>query len=90
MTKLYKTTVNDTCLSSNGLGHFTQVGTPRTVDGTPMVQMSHGLFPANGWHATHGDAVLEAAQRIEALGHRLLAQADKMRDEANRQEVASA
>ena len=32
--------------------------------------------------ALSGDALLEAAQRIEALGHRLLAQADRLRAEA--------
>jgi hypothetical protein len=40
------------------------------------------LVPAKGWHAEFSDAVLEAAQRIEALGHRLLSQADRLRVEA--------
>jgi hypothetical protein len=48
-----------------------------------MVRLSGGtLVPATGWHAEFSDAVLEAAQRIEALGHRLLAQADRLRVEA--------
>jgi hypothetical protein len=82
MTKLYKTTVNDIGMRSDGLGFFTQWGTPRTVDGTPMVQMTHGLFPADGWHATEQEAVNDAAQRIEVIGRRLLAQADRLRAEA--------
>ena len=90
MTKLYKTTVNDTGMRSDGLGFFTQYGEPRTVDGTPMVVLPYGVMvPATGWHADHRGALLEAAQRVVDLGHRLLAQADRMRDEANKQEAAT-
>jgi hypothetical protein len=93
MTKLYKTTVNDTGMRSDGLGFFTQYGEPRTIDGTPMVVLPYGVMvPAEGWHADHGGALLAAAQRIEALGHRLLAQADKLRVEAaasEKQEVTA-
>jgi hypothetical protein len=86
MTKLYKTTVNDTGMRENGLGFFTQYGEPRTVDGTPMVLMSHGvLVPAAGWHADKRGALLEAAQRVVDLGHRLLAQADRLREEAEKE-----
>jgi hypothetical protein len=60
-----------------------QHGEPQTVGGNPMVRLSGGvLVPAAGWHAEFSDAVLEAAQRIEELGHRLLAQADRLRVEA--------
>jgi hypothetical protein len=56
------------------------------VDGTPMVLMPYGvLVPAEGWHADKRGALLEAAQRIEALGHRLLAQADRLREEAEKE-----
>lgn len=83
MTKLYKTTVNDTGLRPDGLGFFTQYGESRLVDGTPMVVVGNGVMvPADGWYAEHGDALLEAAQRIEVLGHRLLAQADRLRADA--------
>jgi hypothetical protein len=88
MTKLYKTTVNDTGMRSTGLGFFTQYGEPRTIDGTPMVVLPHGVMvPAEGWHPDQRGALLEAAQRIVELGHRLLAQADRMRAEADKAEV---
>jgi hypothetical protein len=88
MTKLYKTTVNDFQMTEAGLGVFTQFGLPRTFDGLPMVVMPNGhIVPAAGWHADRRGALLEAAQRVEALGHRLLAQADKLRAEADKEEV---
>jgi hypothetical protein len=83
MTNLYKSSVSDHNIGKDGLGYFVQFGEPLTVGGDPMVKLAGGvLVPATGWHATHGAAVLEAAQRIEALGHRLLAQADRLRVEA--------
>lgn len=83
MTNLYKASVTDTSFHREGIGYFVQHGQPLTVGGEPMVRLSGGvLVPAKGWHAEFGDAVLEAAQRIEALGHRLLAQADRLRAEA--------
>ena len=86
MTKLYKTTVNDSNIQSDGIGFFTQYGEPRTVDGTPMVLMPYGvLVPAAGWHADKRGALLEAAQRVVDLGLRLLAQADKIRAEAEKE-----
>ena len=48
-----------------------------------MVKLTGGvLVPAAGWHAEHADAVLEAAKRIEDLGHRLLTQAATLRAQA--------
>lgn len=83
MTNLYKSSVSDHHFSQHGIGYFVQYGQPMTIDGTPMVKLSGGvLVPAKGWHSEHSDAVLEAAQRVEALGHRLLAQADRLRAEA--------
>ena len=88
MTKLYKTTVNDYYMRPDGLGFFTQYGEPRTIDGTPMVVMQNGVIvPAVGWHADQRGALLDAAQRIVELGHRLLAQADRVREEAEKEEV---
>jgi len=90
MTKLYKTTVNDFQMSRAGLGFFTQFGESRTIDGTPMVVMPNGVMvPADGWHADRAGALLSAAQRIEQLGHRLLAQADHVRAEAQKEAVPS-
>lgn len=83
MSNLYKSSVADHNLSKDGIGFYVQHGEPQTVGGDPMVRLSGGvLVPAKGWHAEYGEAVLEAAQRIEALGHRLLAQADRLRAEA--------
>ena len=91
MSNLYKATISDNQFSEHGIGYFVQRGEPDTVRGTPMVKLHHGvLVPARGWHAEYGAAVLEAAQRIEALGHRLLAQADRLRAEVATKEVASA
>jgi hypothetical protein len=83
MTNLYKASVTDTSFHREGIGYYVQHGEPLTVDSELMVKLSGGvLVPAKGWHPEFGDAVLEAAQRIEALGHRLLAQADRLRVEA--------
>ena len=83
MTNLYKASVTDTSFHREGIGYFVQHGEPLTVGGDPMVKLTGGvLVPATGWHSEYGDALLEAAQRIEALGHRLLAQADRLRADA--------
>jgi hypothetical protein len=83
MTNLYRSSVSDHHFHKEGVGYFIQHGEPQTVGGDPMVKLSGGvLVPATGWHAEFSDAVLEAAQRIESLGHRLLSQADKLRVEA--------
>jgi hypothetical protein len=88
MIKLYKTTVNDFQMTKAGLGFFTQCGLPRTFDGTPSVVIAPGyIVPAEGWHADRRGALLEAAQRIEEHGRRLLAQADQVRAEAEKEEV---
>jgi hypothetical protein len=83
VTNLYKSSVSDHHFTKEGVGYFVQYGHPLTVGGDTMVKLTGGvLVPATGWHAEYCDAVLEAAQRIEALGHRLLAQADRLRVEA--------
>jgi hypothetical protein len=91
VTNLYKSSVSDHQFCQHGIGYFVQHGEPQTVGGSPMVRLTGGvLVPATGWHSEFSDAVLEAAQRIEALGHRLLAQADRLRVEAaasSKQEV---
>ena len=90
MTNLYKASVSDHQFSQHGIGYFVQYGQPMTVGGEPMVKLSGGvLVPAAGWHADQRGALLEAAQRVVDLGHRLIAQADKMRDDASKQEVTA-
>jgi hypothetical protein len=55
-----------------------------------MVQLTHGvLVPAAGWHADERGALLAAAERVVELGQRLLAQAERMRAEAEKREVAT-
>ena len=83
MTHLYKATVSDDTFTKEGLAYFVAHGQPDTVRGVPMVLLQHGtLVPAAGWHSEAGAAVLEAAGRIEELGHRLLAQAITLRESA--------
>lgn len=82
MTKLYQAYVNEFSIKDGGLGWYVQFGEPRTIDGTPMVNLGHAIVPAEGWHASRHAAVNAAASRIEAIGHRLLDQAAKLRDEA--------
>lgn len=83
MSKLYQATVNDSWLNRDGIGWYVTFGEAREVDGQPMVQMNHGIFPAEGWHADRAAAVRAAADRIEQLGHRMLAQAVQVRAEAD-------
>lgn len=93
MSNLYKASVSDHSFTKEGIGYFVQHGEPQTVGGNPMVRLAGGvLVPATGWRAEFSDAVIEAAQRIEAIGHRLLAQADRLRAEAaasQKQEVTT-
>jgi hypothetical protein len=91
MTQLYKATISDSQFTREGISYFVQHGEPQTIGGDPMVRLTGGVFvPAKGWHAEFNDAVLEAAQRIEALGHRLLAQADSLRAQAAKKETVTA
>jgi hypothetical protein len=93
MSNLYKAIVSDHNFTKDGVGYFVQHGESVTVGGDPMVKLAGGvLVPARGWRAEFSDAVLEAAQRIEALGHKLFAQADRLRVEAKafaKQEVTA-
>jgi hypothetical protein len=83
MTNLYKSSVSDQNFHKEGIGYYVQHGEAMTVDSELMVKLTGGVIvPARGWHTEFSDAVLEAAQRIEALGHRLLSQADRLRAEA--------
>ena len=88
--KLYKANVSDSHFTKHGIGYFVQHGEPDTHRGTPMVKLSHGVIvPAHGWHADFEDAVLEAAERIESLGQRLLSQAYELRLQAKKAEVTT-
>ena len=89
MSRVYQGQVSDSWFNRDGLSWYVTFGEARTVDGEPMVQLNHGIFPADGWHADRADAVRAAADRIEELGFRLLAQAAQVRAEAG-QEVTHA
>lgn len=67
-------------IGSDGLGHWWSVGTPITVDDTPMVRLSHGaIVPAATWRATIREAANLAADKVEAMGKQLLEQAAVLR-----------
>lgn len=89
MTQLYKGYTAE-AFGESGISYWVQAGEPRTVDGTPMVMLGRTLVPADGWHAERSDAVLEVARSIEQLGHRLLAQADKLRADAAKEAAKEA
>lgn len=78
MTKLYSAYVG-----SIDLHHWVQDGQPITVEGTPMVRLSHGaITPATGWRATKSEALLDAADKIEAMRAKLLQESIKLRQQA--------
>ena len=85
MSKLFKADVSDSWFRADGLSWYVTFGEARTVDGEPMVQLNHGIFPADGWHADRADAVRAAADRIEELGFRLVRQAAQVRAEAEKE-----
>lgn len=89
MTQLYKGYTAE-AFGEAGISFWVQAGEPRTVDGTPMVMLGHSIVPAQGWHTDKAAAVLEVAARIESLGHRLLAQADKLRADAAKESAKKA
>ena len=71
-------------IGDRGLFLFTTSGTPRTIDGQPMVKTRWGIIvPAAGFHATLAEAQAEAATKIEALARRLLDQAASLRGAQN-------
>lgn len=75
--------------SDDGLATCLVKGDPVTVDGKQMVKLHHGtIVPATGFVDSIGEAKQEAARQIEVIGHRLLAQASKLRAEAAELEVA--
>ena len=82
MTRLYQGQVSYSWFRAEGLGLYVTFGEARSVYGEPMVQLNHGIFPADGWYADRADAVRAAAYRIEELGFRLVRQAAQVRAEA--------
>lgn len=84
--KLYTININDTCFRADGVSYYTTWGESCDVDGQPMVRMAHGaILPAAGWVDTRTEALRLAADKIEQLAERLLLQARRVREQAERQ-----
>lgn len=88
--KLHKIQIGSS-VWGGGISTVALKGTPRTIDGTPMVQLAHGaIVPADGWCATEAEAKAKAADEIEMIGRNLFHQAKQLKDaaEAMRREVS--
>ena len=67
MTNLFKCEVGSQ-IDSRGVSVWWSVGTPVTVNGSPMVQLAHGtIVPADDWSASVNEAAHKAADRIDEL-----------------------
>jgi hypothetical protein len=83
MSKRFRIDLYDSHFGTNGVYTNTVSGEAVLVDGREMVWLPHGsIVPDQGFHATLPDACRAAAGRVEAIGHRLLAQAERLRAEA--------
>lgn len=83
MSKRFRIDLYDSHFGTMGVYTNTVSGDSVTVEGETMVRLSHGsIVPDQGFHATLPDACRAAAGRVEAIGHRLLAQAERLRAEA--------
>ena len=79
MTSLFKCEVMSQ-IDSRGVSVWWSVGTPVTVDGTPMVRLAHGtIVEAAGWSATVNEAANRAADRIDELRAAMESQASGLR-----------
>ena len=79
--RLYRTWVSDFTFTREGLSWTTDEATPCDVDGVVMARLKHGVIvEMNGFHSSKKEAELAAATRIEELGRRLLAQAERIRN----------
>lgn len=79
MTNLYRAEVTER-VGKDGCGIWWQVGTPVTVDGTPMVRLTSGIcVPAVGWSATVNEAANKAADELDRLRSALESQGEQLR-----------
>lgn len=88
--KLFKIQIGSS-VWGGGVGTVALEGTPRTIDGTPMVQLAHGaIVPADGWFPTEAEAKAKAADEIELIGRSLFHQAKQLKEaaESMRREVS--
>lgn len=78
-------------ICADGVMLFATSGEAVSVNDEPMVRLHHGTIVADrGYSDTLAEAKQAAARDIELLAHKLLGQADKLRAEAARLEVADA
>lgn len=80
MTSLYRYEVG-TNVYEDGVTAYPVKGQAVEVEGRRMVELANGVIvPAAGWFASVDEARLQAAEDVEALGLRLLAQAKRLRE----------
>lgn len=84
MSELYRLDVwNGAPLSGGEVMTNWQKGTPITIDGTPMVRLTHGvIIKADGFSTDKKAALLRAAMDVEAIGRKIIAQAERLSKEA--------
>lgn len=83
MTTVYRAEPFDRIDRAEGCWVYVQAGELVTVEGEPMVRLNGGaLVPADGWHETKPAATAAIAHRVDAWGHKLLAQAERLRQGA--------
>lgn len=79
METLFKVNVFET-IYGDGLFTQTSEGRPVTVEGAAMVKLPHGVIvDAAGFVADKAEAQRVAADRVEEIGRRIIAQAQRMR-----------
>lgn len=77
-------------IDSRGVSTWMQKGEEVTVEGAPMVRLSHGVIVrAHGWFHDQAEAHRSAAAKIEEMGRRLIAQAEHLRSAGPVNAVAS-
>jgi len=79
--RVWRAEVSDFTFTREGLAWGTREATTCNVDGTQMARLPHEtIVEIDGFHASKREAELAAASRIEELGRRLLAQAERIRN----------
>jgi hypothetical protein len=80
MTQVYRAEPFDRVDRTDGCYVYIQEGQSVVIDGKPMVKLGGGAYwPADGWYSTREEAMAAIACRIEDWGHKLLAQAERLR-----------
>lgn len=87
MAKKYRFDVCET-VRDDGVGLLPFVGEAAVIDGEPFVKIGSAYIPATDYSDTRADAKLIAADEIEQMALRLIAQANKLRAEAAAEAVS--